>query len=322
MLSTASTLTPLQLTAAGDLLQNQGLSASTLDNAVMLYTSTNLIASLANTIAVGNTGNILNANNIASLVTLTATNCPALSDSIPSASANAYPVEIITTLLTNTANTYLGNGDLSKFAQSVAIASGYCSTTNQFINSTVNSQQYLSNTFINQNSLMSGGITDVNICIEQWGGDLANLGSLINLGNLDELGTPLALVKQLASLGGITPAITTAFTAAGVTIDVVVNLTSPSVTTSDNDQKAMYNAMTQITGTDLQSVMTILGVTTANINTMADLLNPYKIFPNSFQSLTVMDVNKVSQNIYMNSAGTVNSTLYKGLPSIALNTLS
>ena len=31
---------------------------------------------------------------------------------------------------------------------------------------------------------------------------------------------------------------------------------------------------------------------TKNIDTMADLLNPYKLFPNSFQSLTVYDMCK------------------------------
>jgi hypothetical protein len=55
---------------------------------------------------------------------------------------------------------------------------------------------------------------------------------------------------------------------------------------------------------------------------MADLLNPYKIFPNSFQSLTVTGVNGVTQNIYIDSAGTVNATVKQFLPRVALNTLS
>ena len=84
----------------------------------------------------------------------------------------------------------------------------------------------------------------------------------------------------------------------------------------------MYTAMTQITGTALTQILRILGVTTPNINTMADLLNPYKLFPTSFQTLTVTGTNGVSQNIYINSAGTVNSTLSQYLPSIAMNTLS
>jgi hypothetical protein len=80
--------------------------------------------------------------------------------------------------------------------------------------------------------------------------------------------------------------------------------------------------MTKITGTTLTQVLQVLGVTTANINTMADLLNPYKLFPNSFQTLTVTGTNGVSQNIYLNSSGAVNSTIQSTLPAVAISSLS
>ena len=316
----SSILTPLQITATANLLQNQGISASTLDNAISTYTSTNLIAPLVNTVAVGSVGNILSANTLANVVTIAANSCPALSDSIPSANSGSFPVELMSTLLNNTASTYLGNGDLSKFAQAVSIAQGYCGTTNQIINSAVNSQTYLGNTFTNYNNMISGDITAVNLCTQPWAYDLKNLGGLIDLGNLYELGTPLALIKQLASFNGIIPEIPLTFTDYGVSLDTVVNLTDKNLTTTDADQRAMYNAMTHITGEPLTQILQILGVTTPNINTMADLLNPYVIFPNSFQTLTVTDINLVSQNIYLNSSGTVNATLETTLPNIALYT--
>ena len=319
MASTSSVVTPLQLTATAGLLQNQGLSDAVLSSAITNYTTSNLIAPLANAVSVGSTGNILTANIIAQVITLASNSCPALSDSIPSTNAGSYPTEFITTLLTNTANEYLGNGDLSKFAQAVSIAEGYSVITNQIINSALNSQTYLANTFTTTNDMISGDITSVNVCTSQWANDLSNLGGLINLSQLNELGTPLALVKQLASLGGIIPEVSTAFTTYGVTDEVVLNLTSPTLSATTADQKAMYIAMTNITGDALTQVLQILGVTTANINTMADLLNPYKLFPNSFQTLTVTDINNVSQNIYVDSAGTVNATLIQALPAIALS---
>jgi hypothetical protein len=55
---------------------------------------------------------------------------------------------------------------------------------------------------------------------------------------------------------------------------------------------------------------------------MADLLNPYKLFPNSFQTLTVIGTNGVSQNIYLNSSGAVNSTLLASLPTVAVSSLT
>jgi hypothetical protein len=80
--------------------------------------------------------------------------------------------------------------------------------------------------------------------------------------------------------------------------------------------------MQNITGTALEQVLAIFGVTTANIATMADLLNPVKIFPNSFPSLTVrtynQDATSVLRAIYDNSQGVVNSKLLTYLPQYVL----
>lgn len=318
----SSVLTPLQITAVSGLLQNQGIADTTLTAAVNTYTSSNVIAPLITTITVGSTGNILSANTVVSIKRLAANSCPALGDSVPQADAGNYPAELLTTILTTTADKYLGNGDVSKFSQALSVATGYCSVTNQVINSAVNSQTYLGNTFTNTNNMISGGITAVNPCTALWGEDLAKLGGLINLANLDELGSPVGLVKQLAALGGITPQIALTFESYGVSKEAVVNLTSPELKVTDADQRAMYTAMTYITGTALAQVLSIFGVTTSSINTMADLLNPVKIFPNSFQTLAVTGNNKTSENIYINSTGTVNPKLEQVLPQVVRTALS
>jgi hypothetical protein len=313
----ASVLTPLQITALSGLLQNQGITDAALTTAVNSYVAAPLIAPLISTVAVGATGNILPTGTLTQLKQLAANACPALSDSIPQANAASYPTEFITTLLNTTADKYLGNGDVSKFAQALSVATSYCGLTNQVINSAVNSQTYLGNTFTNTDNMISGGITAVNPCTAVWAGDLAKLGGLINLRNLDQLGSPVALVKQLALIGGITPQLALTLDSAGVSKEAVVNLASPDLTVTDADQRAMYIAMTQITGSALTQILTLLGVTTANIATMADLLNPVKIFPNSFQTLAVTGVNKTSQNIYLNSTGSINPQLEQVLPQVA-----
>lgn len=316
VINMASVLTPLQITALSGLLQNQGITDAALTTAINSYVATPVIAPLITTVTVGATGNILTTGTLTQLKRLAANTCPALSDSIPTANASSYPAEFITTLLNTTADKYLGNGDVSKFAQALSVATSYCGLTNQVINSAVNSQTYLGNTFTNTDNMMSGGITAVNPCTAIWASDLVALGGLINLRNLDELGSPVALVKQLALIGGVTPQLALAFESAGVSKEAVVNLTSPELTVTDADQRAMYMAMTKITGSTLTQILTILGVTTANITTMADLLNPVKIFPNSFQTLAVTGVNKTSQNIYLNSTGSVNPQLAQALPQV------
>jgi hypothetical protein len=75
--------------------------------------------------------------------------------------------------------------------------------------------------------------------------------------------------------------------------------------------------MTQVTGFTLSQVLRVLNVTTTGLATMADLLNPVKIFPNSFQTLTVLTSNGL-RGIYVDNIGTVNSLLETELPTNVL----
>ena len=93
---------------------------------------------------------------------------------------------------------------------------------------------------------------------------------------------------------------------------------APNATVTDSVQKTMYLAMTQITGNALTQILQLLGVTTAGITTMADLLNPVKLFPNSFQTLTVTTKNG-PRAIYTNSTGSVNTNLIQSLPPYVLS---
>jgi len=319
-----SLLTPLQLTATANLLYNQGLGVNTaFTTAVTSYNNLPLVGPLFLTInyATANPA-ALPAATKAQLYTLGSSSVPALSDSVPAAGLTNFANVLMSNLLLTTANTYMGNGDLSKFSQGLSAITSYAGLTNIFVNSANNSQTYLGNTYTTMNNMVTGQITAVNLCANVWGPDLANLGGLINLADLDNLGSPIALVNQLASFGGITPTVTLAFANAGISSDAVVNLNNPTYAVTDADQRAIYAAMTQITGTDLQNILRILGVTTANITTMADLLDPVKLFPNSFQTLTVTDMNGTSKNIYINSAGTVNPTLAAALPTVATSSIT
>jgi len=319
----ASTLTALQLTAGANLLQNQGLIAnSQFTNALTSYNTSSALGNCVTAIRLGSsgTGN-LSPSTIISLETIGNTTCPALGDSIGNAYTTLPTSAGFTTLLTQTANTYLGNGDLTIFVQAFNSAKAYSTTTNQQINAAQNVNTYLGNVFTNINNMVTGDITAVNTNTNLWGQDLVNLGSLIDLSNLDEMGTPLALLKQLVAVGGLSSSISLILVNYGVSVDTIINISKPSNTSlavTLAEQKYMYNAMTNITGDTLTQVLQILGVKTANINTMADLLNPYKIFPNSFLGLTVYDIHSNPQYIYLNNTGTVNTTLSQLLPSKAL----
>lgn len=305
-----SILTPLQLIAGASLLQNQGLTISPeLTAAIAVYESTPLMTQF-----------YLAQAQYSGLETVAANTVPAFSDAVPTAYVATLGDEM--TIAVN-AQAYkdIGSGDLSKFVQAVNLAQAYGETTNIFLNSAVNSQTYLATTFTSMNNMITGDITSVNLATTAFGQDLTNLGYLFDLSNLGDLGSPLALVQRLVTLTGNIPVLSFYFLAAGVPQDVVLNLTNPTVTITDRVQKLMYEAMTVITDDALTQILKVLNVTTPNINTMADLLNPVKLFPNSFQSLTTPTADG-PRAIYVNSSGSVNSSLETELPPYVLNSVA
>jgi hypothetical protein len=300
-------LTPLQLTSGYGLLQNSGIALNgAFSGDVVDYESVGLISDLVATLSLASSANLSNAT-ILSLQTLGNSVCPALGDSIPAASANVAPFPVGSSLgfvgfLAGVGNSYLGNGDVGKFAQAFGAAQGYVSLVNKFIESAVNANVYLGPTFSNLDNMITSDLSKVTLALTAFGQDLQALGVAIDLGNLDHLGEPAALLQQLSavgnmgnstlpgveacmiSTGGLTPAELT---------DLIsnnrqsrINPNGLSANRFDRLQQKAYAGLTCVSGASLAEVLAILDVTTANLTTMADLLNPVKILPTSYPSLT------------------------------------
>jgi hypothetical protein len=294
-------LTPLQLIAGASLLQNQGLVVSPeLTASISAYSSTSLIAPFLTVVSQYPAAATLGANTV-----------PAFSNSVPAAYANLGTQ--LTAVVSAQASADFGSGDISKFVQALNLALAYTENTNIFINSAVNSQTYLGNTFTSTNDMITGDVTKINLATSTFGQDLANLGVLFDLSNLNSIGSPLALIQQLVQTTGNIPILSLLLLAEGVSEDIVLNLTNPSIGVSDSVQRLMYQALTKVTGSDLSQILSVLNITTVNILSMADLLNPVKLFPNSFLSLTVATPNG-ARAIYINSTGSVNTELLSQLP--------
>ncbi len=269
---------------------------------------------------------ILDGGALSSLRTLGADVFPALTNAIPTdftSVLGAVSNGGLSGLISSTASSIMGGGDLSKFGQVFQAATGYTGLANGFINSALNVTN-LSNTFGSltggMDNLITGGLNQVSGAFGALGGDLVKVGSAIDLGNLQNLGDPSALLKQVASVGGsLTPGIDAVLRQAGVNPGLVNNITDvnfPGV--SDSVNKALYTAMTNVTGNDLQQVKNILNVTTPGINNMAQLLDPKKILPNSFSTLTMPTPDGL-KGIY-NAAGAVNTNLQRVLQDPAAPT--
>lgn len=310
---------------AGATLSNNGgvALANTWTAAVGSYTGTTLLTPFFAAAANSSAANI-SANTMNYMFTFCSGTVPALADNTPAAYSGlgTNTTAGFTGIVTSQGSSYLGNGNVTVFAQVFSAAQGYVITTNDYINTSINSQTYLGSTFTTMNSLITGNLSDTTLAMGTFGDDLAKLGQLIDLNNLGNFGSPAALFRQLVTLTNITPSIRAALIQAGLDEASIGNLTNPNVNVDTNVQRLAYIGMQNITGTDLEQVLAIFGVTTTNITTMADLLNPIKIFPNSFPSLTVrtynQDATSVLRAIYDNSQGVVNSKLLIYLPQYVL----
>jgi len=314
----------VMLIATDGLLQNQGLSVSSnLITAITAYNSTTAVSKYLGVLgtAVGNVGvanNQITSATFSSLQTLGASNFPAITDAVPSNYAANLAIGNSATgfsgLVTTQASQILGSGDISIFAQVYNICQGYISQNNPIIN-TVKNSSTLAPTFTSMNSLSTGGISDINRTLPAFGEDLLKLGQAWDLTNLIYYGFPSALLFQMAKAGGLLPEFTAKLDAAGLsTEELNTILTDTSATTQA--EGIIYQAMLDTTGSTLDQVKTILDVTTLNLTTMADLLNPVKTLPNSYQQLTIqaptgggpIPVTISLTNIY-GAAATVNAVI-------------
>jgi hypothetical protein len=311
-------LTTLQIQTAAALLQNTGVGvARDLTSGIDTYQALALITPIRATITQG--ADILSSTTLANLKTLAADTCPALADSVPAGYNTLTPGTDpagFSGLITTTAESYMGSGDLSKFAQVLSTAVSYCVSTNQFINAAANATTFQANTFSGINNMMSGDLTAVTLATQAFGQDLAALGNLIDPAYIDVLGSPAALLRQLARQGAVTAQLMIELGRGGLPTDAVIAITRGQDNISPAVQKIMYRAMTYITGNDLSQVKQILGVATANIATMADLLNPAVILPRSYQTL-ITPTCSGNRNIYLGAAA-VDTTLAADLPVYAM----
>lgn len=320
-----SQLTALQLIAGAALANNDGIKVNSVLTADLnAYANTSLILPLKATYA---NSSSLSASTLANLTVLGSNSCPALADSTPASlaanvglifgnAALGNSVNGFTGLINQTATYFLGNSDISVFSQIFSAVQGYIVNTNNYILSTKNSNSYYSNTFTNMNNLITGSLSEVNLAFSSFGTDLQNLGQLINLANLDNFGSPLAVFQQIAEISELTPSLTVALGLVNLSPDVI-STPPTSVQALLQLEKILYEVMKNIKTTDLAQVLDILDVVTPNITTMADLLNPLLIFPNSFQSLTVK-TSEGLRGIYLPNSRTVNSLLLTELPAYVL----
>jgi len=320
----AGFLSSVNLIAGAGILGNVGgipISAnSAAITAISDYDNLAVVVQFANVRSTGNA--VLSGNALTGLNNLAANSFPALTDAVPTAyqsSLGSTPINGLTGVVSNEINQIMGNGDVGLFDQLLVQVDAFRITSNQMINSSVNANNDSANsTYINQDATITGGMSLITQAFRAFGEDLAALGFAIDLSDLPNLGSPQALLKQIYTRTNGLPELTQALTEAGIDRFAIDNVDSVPMT--DEQQKIAFGVMTKITKNTLVKILRLLRVTTQQLTNLADLLNPVKAFPTSFNTLTVPTSNGI-RAIYINSSGAVNTNLETELPANVLSPL-
>jgi len=173
------------------------------------------------------------------------------------------------------------------FLQQWQSAYGFIGYSNNAILSVDNSKDFLSGTFSNMNDLITADITNVSLATKVFGQDLITLGKAIDLSTIATYGLPSNLLKTLVKYNALTKNLSLAIISAGIPVDelgaIISNVTQPTI----DQERKLYASYYITVGDTLNEVLVPLNCKTAGLESLADLLNPKKMFPNSYNTLTV-----------------------------------
>ena len=208
-------------------------------------------------------------------------------------------------------NTLALNNTYTDFLGSFISVESYISSSNQSIATMVNSSGFLAGTYSNMNDLITADITNVSLSTGVFGRDLINLGKALSLSTISTFGYSSNLLATLKKNNAITPSLSVALLSTGLTANEINQISNNINVTTDQQQK-VYSAFLLIGGVDLATILVALNCNTAGLVSLADLLNVKKMFPLSYQTLTVP--------IYNSVPGPTNSkTYYPIYSSTAVN---
>jgi hypothetical protein len=134
--------------------------------------------------------------------------------------------------------------------------------------------------------LITGDITGISLSTRVFGQDLIALGKAINLSKTRTFGFPSNVLETLKTYNALTDSVVLALLASGLT-DAEVAQVSNNTNVTTSQQQKIYAAFNVISGVDLASILVSLNCKTQGLETLADLLNIKKLFPNSYETLTV-----------------------------------
>jgi hypothetical protein len=181
------------------------------------------------------------------------------------------------------------------FLSSFGTVSGFIDYTNPTITSVDNAAKFMQGTYSNMNDMITGDVTGVSLATIQFGQDLINLGKALDLTYINSFGLPSNLLETLKLNNGITKAVSLAILSSGITVSEFSSLLNNTAPPTIDQERKLYGAFSVIVADDLKSVLIPLNCNTQGLESLVDLLNIKKMFPSSYQTLTVPVYNASSQ---------------------------
>jgi hypothetical protein len=163
----------------------------------------------------------------------------------------------------------------------------YKNLTNASINSYTNTQTFLKGTYSNINDITSSDISGVSLAFKDFGNDMINLGKTVDLYWIHLFGLPSKLLLTLQQNNSLTEALRLALLYVELDIIELENILDSAYTPDQFQEAKIYKAFELIQGDDLGEIRVINNIATTGLISLADLLDPKKMFPNSWPSLTI-----------------------------------
>ena len=178
-----------------------------------------------------------------------------------------------------------------EFCKSFQQHSQFQTQANQKIASFENTKTFVKGNYSNINDLTTSDLAGVSLAFKIFGNDMINLGKSLDLSQIHLFGIPSKFLLNLQKYNALTDALKFALIYADLTTDDLNDILLPTFTPSQTQEKKIFNAFTLVQGQDLSDICIIVNCTTTGLSSLADLINPMKMFPNSYTTLTVPKYN-------------------------------
>ena len=217
------------------------------------------------------------------------------------------------------------------FAGSFNDAYSFTQYTNKTVATAENAETFLQGTFANMDDLITGDVTGVSLYTNGLAYDLQNLQKIFDFKKLDRFGYPSTLLQQLHGAGGITRDLNLTLGSTGLSERDIRNLSTSITHGTTEQERKIYTAFLTITGKNLLICASSLTnnsyflercgnpniAPSDQVRTLADLLDPWRLFLNARTTLTVPVYNTTvglptgTKTYYLiyNEDGSVNSAI-------------